>query len=328
VYTVTGTNALGCSATASVSYNGNRIAGNITLGGSSTALKIWLIKYDPTDSSITALDSTTACLAGGVPYYEFLNPAAGNYLVKAKLTTSIPGTSDYIPTYGSSTVYWYGATTIYHTGSFNTENINMIHGTVPTGPGFIGGYVYAGAGRGTTGDAPVNGMLIFLKDPVTGLVLTYTYADATGAYSFGGLAVGNYVVAPEEYRNHTVPSSVITLSSSAPAVTGISFRQYNDSRIIKPVTTNGIEIVKASAGITIFPNPANGRLNISWNNQAAGQAIMTITDMAGRVVYNSRLDLATAAGATSADISSLNSGIYLVHINGPAINFNSKLIVE
>jgi len=157
-YTITGTGVGGCTTTAVATTPGYNIMGHINFTGtppSSPAAKVWLIQYNPTDSSITGLDSALSCTDAGAQYYEFPYKSPGNYLVKAKLLSAMPGTSDYVPTYGSGSTDWFSATPVVH-GTINTwQDINMIYGTVPSGPGFISGYVYSGAGKGTSGDAPV-----------------------------------------------------------------------------------------------------------------------------------------------------------------------------
>jgi hypothetical protein len=326
-YTVTGTDAAGCTNTATATVDGNRIFGNITIGGSSTSLKVWLIQFDPTDSSITALDSTMACLASGTPYFEFMDKAPGNYMAKAVLTTAIPGTSDYIPTYSNSTILWYAAATAAHTTMANNLDISMIYGTVPSGPGFIGGYVYAGAGRGTTGDVPVNGMIIFLKNAATGTIVTYTYTDATGAYSFNGLALGNYVIYPEQFDNHTIPSATISVTSAATVSTGNNFRRYNDSRIIKPVTPAGIVLQTGRTGLNVYPNPTTGMVNMEWNNLKADVANVVITDVLGREVYSSSMSINTPSGLTQMDLTALGSGVYFINVKSADLNYSNKLII-
>jgi trimeric autotransporter adhesin len=328
-YTVTGTSAAGCSSITLISANANRISGFITYSGvlSTDSLKVWLIHFNPTDSSITALDSMYTCMSGGTPFYKFLSKPAGNYMVKAKLLRSVPGTSGYVPSYSLSTTHWYSAATVAHTSGADSLHINMVYGTVPTGPAFIGGYVYAGAGRGTA-DAPVSGMMILLKDAVTGEVLTYTYTDATGAYSFSNLAFGVYNVYPEEYVFNTIQSAPITLTASSESATGINFRQYLGSRIIKPMQTNSIKPITVAGGLSVYPNPTNGMLNVKWDNQAIGSAEVIVADMAGRVVYKSTISINEAAGQAQADLAELNDGVYLITIKGDNIYYTSKLVKQ
>jgi hypothetical protein len=291
-------------------------------------MKVWLIQFDPTDSSITAQDSTTTCLDSGLPYYEFAGKPAGSYLVKAKLLSSVPGTSDYIPTYGASTPYWYSAAAIAHTSATDVQNITMIYGTVPAGPGFISGYVVSGAGKGTSGDAPVAGMLIYLKKASTGEIITYTYTDATGAYTFGSLAYGNYIVYPEAYDYYTTPSSTIALSASTTSATATNFKMYTTSHTIKPYTIpNGIAAY-TTLGFHIYPNPADGFINIGWGTLLEPTGSVVIKDLTGRTVLNSIITIDPTTIETSVNIGNLPGGVYFISIKNGSSNHTEKLIVE
>jgi uncharacterized protein YjdB len=326
-YTVTG-----CGASATITINADRIHGNITFSGTaptSPTSKVWLIQYNPTDSSIVATDSVVTCYdsTAGAPYYQFQGKPAGNYLVKAKLLSSVTGSSGYIPTYGASTANWFSATSIAHTtGASNTQNINMIYGTVPSGPGFISGYVYAGAGKGTSTGVP--NMLIYLKNATTGQVLTYTYTDGGGAYSFNGLSNGSYIIYPEDYGFYTTPSGVITLTNASSGATGVIFNQYALKGTIEPATVLAVNAVDGNNAISIHPNPTSGTVHINWQNQATGNGTITITDVAGREVYRSSLNINTVSGEQTISLDKLNSGIYIINVKSEGVNYNEKLMLN
>lgn len=327
-YSVVGTTA-GCSDTAYVTVSPNRIYGHITFSSTtptSPAMKVWLIQFNPSDSSITSVDSTTTCIDAGDPYYSFDGKGAGNYLVKAKLLSSVPGTSDYIPTYGASTANWYLATNISHGSSINVQNINMIYGVVPSGPGFIGGYVYSGAGKGTAGDVPVAGMLVYLKN-TAGQVLSYTYTNASGAYSFGSLAYGSYVVYPEEYSYYTTPSSTITISSSASSVSNADFRQYLTSGVIKPITPVTTVAVNSLSEVSIYPNPAREMLHLNIPGCPGAEVSITITEPSGRVILSKTL-LTDNAGQATSDVSSVAAGLYFVKIVSGSKTYTTTVNVQ
>jgi uncharacterized protein YjdB len=330
-YVVTGTDAFGCVNTASVAVNGNRILGHITFSSftpDTLDMKVWLIHYNPLDSSIIALDSTSTCIVDSITYYEFDGKAAGHYMVKAKLLFDNPvGGTGYLPSYGLSSAYWYTGDSVVHTSGSDSLHINMVSGIVPPGPGFISGYVYAGAGKGTSGDIPVAGMPIYLQNAAS-KILTVTYTDATGAYSFGSLAYGTYVIYPEVFDYYTTPSSVITLNTDAASVTGANFKQYLNSRRIVPYGTTEVKPLSADGGIVFFPNPAGNNLNIRWNNQPQGTAYMTITDVFGREVYRSSVSFASPSGQSQINTSGLQDGIYQVTIKSDKIYYSTKLVVQ
>ena len=329
-YVVTGTDTHGCTGTASVTANFNRVYGHITYtGGVSTdVFRVWLIQFNASDSSITSLDSVNSCMDAGIPYYEFSSPASGNYMAKAKLDGTVAGSSGYIPTYSTSTPNWYDAASATHTTGADALDITMVYGTVPSGPGFISGYVTAGAGRGTSGDVPAVGMIVYLKD-ASGHILTYTYTDGTGMYSFSALANCSYIIYPENYSFYTTPSSVITLSTSAESVTGINFKQHNTYGTITPLSPTSTSIATTIAQkFNIYPNPTTGNIFIQWSNKTTGNADVTITDVTGRTVLSSTININTASGQSQLNVNDLNNGIYLISIKGEGLNYNGKVMVQ
>ena len=309
-YTVTGTTPAGCSNTALASVNGNRISGFVSLATAPTdTLKVWLVQFNPIDSSLTAEDSAYTCMDGGTPYYEFDVVPAGNYLVKAKLLSSVAGTSGYVPTYGLSSAHWDTAATITHVSATDTQHINMIYGLVPSGSGFIGGLISSGAGRGTAGDVPAVGMLVYLEDTVNN-VLTYTYTDVTGAYSFAGLGNGSYIVYPEDYKYYTTHSAIITLSASSDSTTGVNFKQHTTFGTITPFGATTHNSAVSSEGVKIFPNPAANELTIQ--TEKGIYSSFSITNSIGQEMMQQSL----VSTQTKVNISSLATGVYYITLRG------------
>lgn len=329
VYTVTGTAANGCTAKAKVTLNGNRISGYISYTGtSSDVFKVWLIRFNPADSTLTGVDSTLTCMNSGTPYYEFNGKPANNYCVKAKLLGTVPGTSGYIPTYSLSTPYWYAAANAAHTNATDTLHINMIYGTVPTGPGFIGGTISSGAGKGTIGDIPAAGMIVYLKDAFSNNILTYTYTDAAGNYSFSNIAAGRYVICPEEFLYTTNASSLIALGDGSDSAKGVNFRQFTTSRQIKPVTPTGISpVAQISRNIDVYPNPTTGIVNIRWTEQGQPNTTLLVTDVVGHTVHTGALNM-DKPGETQLDLGNAKNGIYLISLRADGLNYTWRIVVE
>jgi hypothetical protein len=323
-YTVTGTDGTGCTGTASVTVDGNRISGHIVYSGAPTdTFRVWLVQFNPSDSSITAEDSLYSCMDAGIPYYEFYGKAAGNYLVKAKLLGTTPGTSGYIPTYGTSTPRWDSATTITHATSANTQDITMVYGTVPAGPGFISGYVVSGAGKGTSGDVPVSGMIIYLKN-AAGQIVTYTNTAPDGTYSFSGLAYGTYVIYPETYKYYTSPSTPITLVAGADTAVAVNFKKHTTYGTITPYDNTTVRPLPATSNLLVYPNPAANVLNIVWNDKTGANASVTITDVIGKTLLYA--NLSAGQGQTQINISELQEGIYTITVRSAESTYNTKLI--
>lgn len=311
VYTVVVTDTLGCSSAATVSLTANKISGHIYFGFGTPVLtdcKVWLVQYNPLDSSIISVDSQLTCSDGGQPYYEFLSPVMGSYMVKARLLSSTAGTTGYVPTYGDSTTDWFMGSTVTHvSGIVNVQDIYMRYGTVPAGPGFISGYVYSGAGKGTSGEVPEAGLLVFLKEAATGKVVTYTYTNSTGAYTFGGLSLTDYIVDPVDFDYYTTPSATVTLSPTAIYRLDVTFKKHTLYHTIFPFVYVGVPEV-AQNSLHVYPNPAHGSLHIE--RASSGTASVHITDAMGRVVWETSISKQTEV----IDVSMLAPGWYSIQM--------------
>lgn len=74
----------------------------------------------------------------------------------------------------------------------------------------------------------------------------------------------------------------------------------------------------------IYPNPSRGILNVQ-SRFDVGQANISIYDMNGRVVFNTEVEMHQARNI---DVSSLNTGIYLIKVDGGGHSQTSKLIIN
>jgi hypothetical protein len=263
---------------------------------------------------------------GAQGYYQFDFRPAGDYFVKSKLLSSVPGTSDYVPTYGGSTPNWFDATSVSHAGAADVLDISMIYGTVPAGPGFISGYIYSGAGKGTSSEIPAEGILVFLKDVVTGRVLTHTYTNSVGGYSFGSLGFGDYIVYPEEYGYYTTPASMITLSPTSVSAVNVTFKRHTILHTIFPYNYTAVnDIAGAGNAVSIYPNPAGADVHISGLGVAAAGKVL-ITDITGRVVLQTAIN-AGSDGKCKLDVSSMVNGAYFISVLSGERQSIHKLVI-
>jgi hypothetical protein len=71
-------------------------------------------------------------------------------------------------------------------------------------------------------------------------------------------------------------------------------------------TTNGI-VENSQDEITVYPNPANDKLNVETNNP--GNYLVEIYSVDGRLLYNCKLN-----GTSEIDVSKFESGIFIITI--------------
>ena len=307
------------------------ISGHVSFGTTVTTadVKVWLINYNPTSHLLTAVDSTVVfCTSGTSVYYQFLTEPTDSYRIKAAVVDSFTtsGTAGFMPTYHTSDFYWHDATVLYHTSGTAdiNQDIDMVYGTVTSGPGFIGGDVTTGANRGTSSSAPAVGLHIFVLNS-TGTMIHDAYTDATGHYSFSNLPVGTYTVFPEALQYATTALTSIAITSGAPTVSAANFVQHTLSFTITPSATSISNVSTATSDVVAFPNPTSGTLNIQWNENVTEKATVTVADVAGRIVYSTSLNMAQGAGTHQLDLSNLGNGLYILSIKSASINYNNKV---
>ena len=323
----------GCGGVATATYTVNvttfnGIQGDIFFnnGAHYGPVKVWLITYAA--PNLSAIDSQTVYVAGTSVHYSFTGMITDTYRVKAAVQDSIFLGTGYIPTYHDSSYYWYNANVIPHTagtGDIN-KNIYMAYGAVTTGPGFVGGNVTTGANKGTAGGVPVKGLMMYLFNSSTMQLLQATRTDATGAYSFSNLPVGQtYFVFPDSLNYSTIPYTSIALTVGSPSVTAASFVQHTISHVIAPVNVGIQTVSTANASIIAFPNPTTGKVSIAWTLATGQDATVAVCDITGREVYRNTISMNVGSGADQIDLSSLNNGLYIISVKGENVSYNNKI---
>ena len=117
----------------------------------------------------------------------------------------------------------------------------------------------------------------------------------------------------------TVDSLKFTMSSSDSNNWGMLTPSYfcmDDFTIDQPT---GIESIYASSGLSFYPNPASDQLFVD----VEGEVELSILNTSGEVLKNE-----TVLDNGSIDISSLNSGIYIVRMKSDGIVYTDKLIKQ
>lgn len=84
---------------------------------------------------------------------------------------------------------------------------------------------------------------------------------------------------------------------------------------LSPTSNVGVNEIDADPfGLNVYPNPANDKVNVSFNLTNEAAVSVTVTDLAGKVVYSAN-EGNTVAGAHSVSINTSNfsNGVYMVH---------------
>jgi len=273
---------------------------------------VYLIKYNPKDSTLTAVDSVYAMDSGGVAVYYFANITYGDYLVKAALTSASANYSHCLPTYFGDVLYWDQATTvsINPKNQYTSADIEMVTGTNPGGPGFIGGKTSKGANIWILNSLdPVANVEILLLDQ-SGNPISYNFSKTSGDFGFNSLAFGTYQIYAEMPGRKTTPAFV-TIDAQHPSVNDVQI--VISEKSIKTSVNPDISISISNVG-NIYPNPVLDKFNLDFNIKKAIVIDVQITDNLGQVSNTKHFKLTTGRNTITLGTTNLPQGIYTLNI--------------
>ncbi|MCI4669990.1 MAG: PKD domain-containing protein [Bacteroidia bacterium] len=291
----------------STNPSNNDISGRVMSPDSSIILNdglVYLVRVDSTPQglSLTAVD-TTDIIAGA---YNFMAVDTGVYLLKAALNPSSPNYTSHFPSYHFSVLTWDSANVILADGSQVTADIEMVVGTNPGGPGFIGGLVSQGANK-RQGDPLENIQVNLLGN--NGEPVAYTYTDVTGAYEFDRIALGSYEIHVEVTGLVAEDLSVV-LDSLNPSSTENDF-EVSETGV--DIATNVEELLLFSQ-LNVFPNPASDRLNVQLELERPGQLHFLIRDIMGRSLLEKKEEGILGKNKNQLAIDGLQPAVYILEI--------------
>ena len=288
VYTVTATNAEGCSAPASVTVTVNplptiTIAGNTTLcAGNSTTLTAsgadsysWSTGDNTASVSISAFGiySVTGTTTTGCS-----NTAEVTVLVSQLPVITISGETDICAGESTTLTANGGETYLWSDGTTNNTLIVNIAGTYQV----IG---YNAAGCNAMANATVN-----VWQPATSEFSIFTEEPCYSWNNIDYCESGDYT---QTLQTIYGCDSTVTLHLTI---------------------TVGIDDHNLSAAMTVYPNPTNGIVNVqcTMNNVQVGTMEYHVFDAYGKLVGVVETRCTTSLQTTQIDLSHYASGVYLV----------------
>lgn len=91
-----------------------------------------------------------------------------------------------------------------------------------------------------------------------------------------------------------------------------------------PLTTNEIILLKAS----VYPNPTNGMVNVSYNLEKTSKITLRVTNIQGQTIQETTMDKSSGFQTDSIDLSSLSNGMYFIAITNKIETLTTKVIKE
>lgn len=99
---------------------------------------------------------------------------------------------------------------------------------------------------------------------------------------------------------------------------------------MSPISYLGVNDIDADQfGLSVYPNPANDEVNVAFNLTNEALVNVTVTDLAGKVVYTSNGEN-NVAGAHSIKINTSNfsNGVYMVNFNANNEVSTQKIVIR
>ncbi len=274
---------------------GQVFAGNIPMSHG-------LVMIFALDTSTTHPPFVATSFLNPIGAYAFPYVPGGEYVIWA---LPFDSAGEYLPTYFGNVIHWQQAAVVHLGQAQNPYNINLVHGThMFSGQGGVNGHINKVGLK--TGQVEQITMLLTNEQ---GETVGYRRVNASGSFSFSGMAYGTYYLKPE-LPNTTSELVKVILSAGNP-VAAVTMTMNGTSIL-------GIGEAAIVESFTLYPNPVNDILNLSFNVTAPATGLTEICNMSGQVVVRQSLTLASGANHPQVDVSMLGHGIYTLRITSPA----------
>jgi len=261
-------------------------------------------------AGILPVDSVTFDTLG---YFWFTGVEEGKYFLKAGLKETSTRFAQYLPAYHGNCLSWFDSDTIFVDHDIYNADIYLIPGiSISPGTGHIQGIIFM---EQTTGDPiPLSRGQVVLAD-ADGNPYRCDYADESGGFLFEMIPPGEYQVFGEYTGSYSQRLDVI-LDSINTSLNNLSLMVYSE--------VPGINDDEGSVpvSILIFPNPADGYLNIQLTAERPERIMVQFYNHMGQVVLSSTLRIPAGQFHEVLHIQNLPPDIYLISFRGMDENWH------
>lgn len=343
-YDVTYTDGNGCSATSAattVTVNANPSAPVVTASGSTsfctgdsvmlssnqTSGNLWSTGATTQDIYVSQSGSYTVTYTDGNGCSA--TSAATNVSVSSSPapTVSITGSTQLCPgesvTLSSSTgdtYQWYlngnpinGATSqTYSANAAGTYAVDVTNSNPCNGAGMSANTtvtVLTAPTAGFTWSVPVVNQYQFTNSSANATIYSWDFGDLSGSSAQNPIHIYT--------TNGTYTVTLI--------VTGSNGCTDTTTQVINFVS--GVEEEVALAGMTLYPNPANDMVNISFNMNAGADVNIFAYDMTGKVLVNENQDLASGTTNVQYNTTEWSNGVYFFRVTENGVSNTVRVII-
>lgn len=247
--------------------------------------------------------------------------ARKDIVVPADISVVSSGSNSSVVLDVSATFY-----TVFAASNYRLAVVLYEDGVTGTASGYNQANYYSGGGAGVMGGYES------LNDPVPAAQMVY---NKVGRALLGGYdgqagsvpaAVTDLMTASYTF-NYTVPSSQNRENMHAVAllIDQTNGEIVNAGEIPIPPANIGL-VNNETIGMSVFPNPANDILNVSF--ELEGDAVITITDMQGRVVVSTEYSNLSGAQTIALPVAELLSGNYILSVATEGASYNEVVVIK
>jgi hypothetical protein len=121
---------------------------------------------------------------------------------------------------------------------------------------------------------------------------------------------GSIYIAGNEYEWSVGEMALVnTFTTSSIIVTqGVLQTKFGPGYTEVPTTTNLDDYLQ------VYPNPANGIINVTYNSNKAGVLSLRIMDMAGKIVSQQKADVKQGQSIHKVDVAALAAATYMLEV--------------
>lgn len=83
-----------------------------------------------------------------------------------------------------------------------------------------------------------------------------------------------------------------------------------------------------NARMRLYPNPSNGQFTVQIGGAETKDAMVTIVDLAGRVVYEQNIQNRSAVIEKGFDLTGISKGVYIVNVVNGTTRFSDKITIK
>ena len=86
--------------------------------------------------------------------------------------------------------------------------------------------------------------------------------------------------------------------------------------------------VSAEATINVYPNPSHDVVNLSFSMDKASDVLLSITDLAGKLLYSKTVKTTSGNNSIPVDLSMISKGVYVLNLSSDIVNATRRIVVE